>query len=160
MGFMPIVGAAMMAVGGGLAAYSTWQSGNAAYEAGEANQAVQHAAAEQTESTIAADVYRQRGQFRKFMGGLRADIAAYGGLTSEGTGLKMAQEAAVASKLDELNIVTDAINRAKTQRISGDFDLAEGAAIRAQRRTGALGQAISSFGQAGMALHDSIPKGA
>lgn len=137
-----------MLVGGGLSAYSTWKSGDTAYSTGKANAALKTAQADYSEGKLSADVQTQRRTFRTFLGGLRADVAAIGGSTAEGTGLLMAQEAAVASKLDELNIITEAINTGKMYRAGAGFAEAEGATIRTQRRLGALGTAISSFGRA------------
>ncbi len=121
-------------------------------QVGEANAQLKEAQADYTLDKLGADVAAQRKTFRMFRGKLKADQAAQGGSTSEGTGLLLAQEAVAASKLDEWNIATDALNRSKMIRAGAEIDRYESKVSAHSTRLGALATQISGFGKAaGMA---------
>lgn len=119
--------------------------GIAARRAGGMNQQMKNDQADYVDSKTAADVGAHRRKFDRFRGSLRADIAAFGGSSSSGTGLLMAQEAERRAKLDELNVITDGKNRATTLRNGGALDMYEGKAMATQKILGGLGTAIKGF---------------
>ncbi len=142
------MGFVMGLMGAGYEYAASRSAAESAETAGEYNKETKYRQAEYVESKTAADVGAHRRSFDKFRGALRADIAAFGGSSSSGTGLLIAQEAELQAKLDELNIAVDGHNQAATLRRGGDIDEYEGKATAHQRRLGGLGSALRGFGQA------------
>lgn len=143
MGLDPI--SMTMMVGSGLSAVSQIQGGIAADAASKVNARVLDAEARYTGTQAAAGAADVARKFDKFRGGLRGDLAAAGGSVSSGSGLLLAQEAARQAKLDELNIITEGVNRGQGLRTSARMARFEGAAARRQGVLGGLGSAVQGF---------------
>ncbi len=86
-------------------------------------------------------------RFRKFEGQLIGDVVARGGQVDGNTSLLFAEEAAKSAKLDQLNAVVDAENRARGLSNQASATRFEGRGLRSQGIYGGLGRAMSGFGQ-------------
>ncbi|ETW10877.1 hypothetical protein ATO8_19809 [Roseivivax marinus] len=143
MGFDPI---SMAMIGGTvMQGVSQVAGGKSANAAAQFNAKAQEAAADQLDTQTAERVASTRRSFDKFRGALRGDMAAYGGSSSGGTGLMLAQEAARQAKLDELNVITEGANQAGAMRTGAEITRYEGKARQRQAIMGGLGTALSGF---------------
>lgn len=138
--------ATMALIGTGLSAAGQIAGGYGADAAGRANAKNRETQAGQVETQTAANVAAHRRSFDKFRGAQAADIAALGGSAKTGTGLMLAQEAARAAKLDELNMITEGTNQARSLRAGAAMDRFEGKVARTNGFLGGLGTALKGWG--------------
>ncbi len=136
----------MMLAGAGMSAVGQISGGIAANRAAGVNAQIQENQADQIDTQTSANVGKNRRDFRKFMGSLQGDLAAYGASSTSGTGLLLAQEAERQAKLDELNLVVDGANAASSARMGAQMTRYEGKTRRNQAIMGGLGSALQGAG--------------
>lgn len=138
-------GTMLMGIGTGLSTVATIQGAMAAKDASEFNARQMEVQGEYGRQLGAIDAISIAERFRKFEGQLVGDVVARGGQVDGNTALLFAEEAAKSAKLDQLNAVVDAENRARGLSNQAQATRFEGSAMRRQGIYGGLGRAMSGF---------------